>query len=83
MPVGGSRFSQSRVPERARRSPTGGHVAEQLRDAHAEPDVSFIVTPVAGEVHFMRGHDGWCCRPLRWSVGACGCGGSLGWTLSD
>jgi hypothetical protein len=31
---------------------------EQLRDALAEPDVSFIVTPVAAEAHFVRDHDG-------------------------
>ena len=31
---------------------------QQLRDALAEPDVSFIVTPVAAEVHFSLDHDG-------------------------
>ena len=31
---------------------------QQLRDALAEPDVSFIVTPVAAEAHFVRDHDG-------------------------
>jgi hypothetical protein len=30
----------------------------QLRDALAEPDVSFIVTPVDAEAHFVRDHDG-------------------------
>ncbi len=30
----------------------------QLRDALAEPDVSFIVTPVEAESHFVRDHDG-------------------------
>jgi hypothetical protein len=30
----------------------------QLRDALAEPDVSFIVTPVAAEAHFVRDYDG-------------------------
>jgi hypothetical protein len=31
---------------------------QQLRDALAEPDVSFIVTPVEVEAHFVRDHDG-------------------------
>ena len=31
---------------------------QQLRDALAEPDVSFIVTPVEAEAHFMRDYDG-------------------------
>jgi hypothetical protein len=31
---------------------------QQLRDALAEPDVSFIVTPVEAEAHFVRDHDG-------------------------
>lgn len=31
---------------------------QQLRDALVEPDVSFIVTPVAAEAHFVRDHDG-------------------------
>jgi hypothetical protein len=31
---------------------------QQLRDALAEPDVSFIVTPVVVEAHFVRDHDG-------------------------
>ena len=31
---------------------------QQLRNALAEPDVSFIVTPVAAEAHFVRDHDG-------------------------
>jgi hypothetical protein len=30
----------------------------QLRDALAEPDVSFIVTPVEVEAHFVRDYDG-------------------------
>ena len=30
----------------------------ELRDALAEPDVSFIVTPVEAEAHFIRDHDG-------------------------
>ena len=30
----------------------------QLRDALAESDVSFIVTPVAAEAHFVRDYDG-------------------------
>jgi hypothetical protein len=30
----------------------------QLSDALAEPDVSFIVTPVDAEAHFVRDHDG-------------------------
>jgi hypothetical protein len=30
----------------------------QLRDALAEPDVSYIVTPVEAEAHFVRDHDG-------------------------
>jgi hypothetical protein len=30
----------------------------QLRDALAEPDVSFVVTPVDAEAHFVRDHDG-------------------------
>lgn len=29
----------------------------QLRGALAEPDVSFIVTPVEAEAHFVRDHD--------------------------
>jgi hypothetical protein len=31
---------------------------QQLRTALAEPDVSFIVTPVEAEAHFVRDHDG-------------------------
>jgi hypothetical protein len=31
---------------------------QQLRDALAETDVSFIVTPVEAEAHFVRDHDG-------------------------
>jgi hypothetical protein len=31
---------------------------QQLRDALAEPDVSFIVTPVEAEAHFVRDLDG-------------------------
>ncbi|TMC03514.1 MAG: hypothetical protein E6J41_27190 [Chloroflexi bacterium] len=31
---------------------------QQLRDALAEPDVAFIVTPVEAEAHFVRDHDG-------------------------
>ena len=30
---------------------------QQLRDVLAEPDVSFIVTPVEAEAHFVRDHD--------------------------
>jgi hypothetical protein len=30
----------------------------QLRDALAEPDVSFILTPVEAEAHFVRDHHG-------------------------
>jgi len=32
--------------------------AMSLGDALAEPDVSFIVTLVAAEAHFVRDHDG-------------------------
>jgi len=55
---------------------------EQLRDALAEPDVSFIVTPVAAEAHFVRDHDGAVrpagevererARPRREFGGGCG-----------
>jgi hypothetical protein len=31
---------------------------QQLRTALSEPDVSFIVTPIEAEAHFMRDHDG-------------------------
>jgi hypothetical protein len=31
---------------------------QQLSDALAEPDVSFIVTPAEAEAHFVRDHDG-------------------------
>ena len=31
---------------------------QQLRDALAEPDVSFIVTSVAAETHFVCDYDG-------------------------
>ncbi len=31
---------------------------QQLRDALAEPDVSFILTPVEAEAHFVRDHNG-------------------------
>ena len=31
---------------------------QQQRDALAEPDVSFIVTPVRAEAHFLRDLDG-------------------------
>jgi hypothetical protein len=31
---------------------------QQLRDALAEPDVSFIVTPIGAEAHFVRDFDG-------------------------
>jgi|ERR1041385_5994828 hypothetical protein len=31
---------------------------QQLRNALAEPDVSYIVTPVDAEAHFVRDHDG-------------------------
>ncbi len=31
---------------------------QQVRDALAEPDVSFIVTLVEAEAHFVRDHDG-------------------------
>jgi len=31
---------------------------QQLRDALAEPDVSFMVTPVRAEAHFVRDHGG-------------------------
>jgi hypothetical protein len=31
---------------------------QQLREALAEPDVSFVVAPVDAEAHFVRDHDG-------------------------
>ena len=48
--------------EAARRDPEIAELLrrehQQMRDALAEPDVSFIVTPAAAEVHFVRDHDG-------------------------
>jgi hypothetical protein len=49
---------------------------QQFRDALAEPDVSFIVTPVEAEAHIVGDHDG-IGTQVRSSAGGPGCGGSL------
>ena len=55
-------------------------VQRQLRDALAEPDVCFIVTPVEAEAHFIRDHDGVVRDAGEVERRGPGCGATSGWT---